>query len=250
MSLTICALSLPATATAVQAVPVQEQATSTTAARRPAASVQYDSSAIALRTAENTLKKFRGNPDFNYEKAVRPTPTLWERLLMWLYSLLDNIAPRDDTGARVWRVIIYVVLGVVLLIAVLRLTGMSFRSVFGRASRPIITTEEFKENIHEINFDTLIEEAVQQQDYRRATRLLYLRSLKQLSDKEYIRWSMDKTNRDYLRELPTGDVRSHFERLTLLFEYTWYGDFPIDKVLFEQSRALFNNFGTLTVQRV
>ena len=44
------------------------------------------------------------------------------------------------------------------------------------------------ENIHEMDFDTLIAEAVAKHDFRTGIRLLFLKGLKILADKNFVQW--------------------------------------------------------------
>ncbi len=213
--------------------------------------VQYDSSAVTVRIAEDALQSFRNNPDFSYERSVSLHPTLWDQFVGWLLWLLSTLLPQEGSSlSLLWDIIFYTLIGAALVYVIFRLTGTSFGGLFGRAGRRAVETTLFEENIHELDFNALIDEAVQQQQYRKALRLLYLRSLKELSDGNYIHWSMDKTNREYLSELPAGELRKSFEQLTLLFEYIWYGDFPVDRPLFDRSHDLFRDFSTMTVQHV
>ncbi len=213
--------------------------------------VQYDSSAIGPRSAEDALQKFRNDPDFAYDRTVSINPTLWEQFLGWLGWLIRSLLPKENSLlSRFWEIFFYVFVGAVLVYAIFRLTGTSFGGLFGRAGKRVVETEMLEENIHELDFNKLIDEAAQQQQYRKALRLLYLRSLKELSDSHYIQWSIDKTNREYLAELPSGELRKSFGQLTLLFEYIWYGDFPVDRSLFDRSHELFRNFSTSTTRHV
>jgi len=93
-----------------------------------------------------------------------------------------------------------------------------------------------------MNFDAEIEKAISRHDFRLAVRLLYLKCLKQLSDKELIRWQIDKTNAAYIYELTDPVQKQTFGLLTRQFEFIWYGDFPIDKDTFSKINALFQNF--------
>jgi hypothetical protein len=98
--------------------------------------------------------------------------------------------------------------------------------------------------IDRIEFVSEIDAAIARGDYRRASRLLYLRLLKQLSDAGRIVWKPEKTNHDYLRELGSNDLARSFARVTLLFDYIWYGDFHIDEPTFQQVRGAFENVGS------
>lgn len=223
-----------------------EATTATTEVVTEAALLQYDSSAVRVRSAETALEKYRSDSEYNYDREVSLNPTLWEQFKEWLWSLLERIFPDDpETTSTIWDWIFYTFIGGVLIFLIFRLSGMTFTGAFGRAGRsPAIATELLGEDIHEMDFDRLVDEAAEQQQYRKAVRLLYLRTLKDLSDREYIHWTIDKTNREYVHELAGSDMRRMFEHLTLLFEYIWYGDFPVDKALYEQARTLFNDFRT------
>lgn len=214
--------------------------------------VHYDTSDVQLRAPADALAHYRSDSDFIYEHNTAVPLTLWEQFKAWLWSLIEKLlSGNPETAATIWDIIIYSLIGAGILLVLFRISGMTFTGAFGRATRRAsVPTELLDENIHEMDFDALIEEAAQQELYRKAVRLLYLRTLKELTDKHYILWRLEKTNREYVRELTATDMRKAFEQLTLLFECIWYGDFPVDRPLFEQSRTLFANFSTIVVERV
>lgn len=214
------------------------------------ATVRYDSSAVHVRSV--TLDKYRSDSDFNYDRTASVNPSLWEQFKEWLWSLLQRFLPDNpETVATIWNWVFYTLIAGAIIFVAFRLFGMSFTGAFRKSLKNSLTSELLGEDIHEMDFDRLIDEAAEQQQYRIAVRLLYLRTLKEMTDKEYIRWAPDKTNREYVHELTGSDMRKRFEHLTLLFEYIWYGDFPVDRTLFEQSRTLFNDFrSTVTAQHV
>nr|WP_262905325.1 DUF4129 domain-containing protein [Hymenobacter nitidus] len=80
------------------------------------------------------------------------------------------------------------------------------------------------EDIHSLDFNTLLAQAEAAGNYRLAVRLGYLAVLKQLTDHGLIRWQPEKTNHDYLRELTAGSLRPAFQEITRQFEYVWYGE--------------------------
>lgn len=232
-------------------LPLYAQGDTIPAAPTTAATVRYDSSAVAVRSVETAVRPFLADDEFAYDRQAVVSQSLWTRIKQWLWDKLMQILPGDaSTLSTILDVVLYLLVGGALLYVVFRLTGMSFTGVLGRTARPVVTTEALEEDIHALDFDRLIEEAVQQEQYRKAVRLLYLRSLKELADRGYIHWSIDKTNRDYLGELPPSDMRRTFEQLTLMFEYIWYGDFPMDRPLFDRAHELFRSFSTQTAERV
>src|SRR5205085_92934 len=79
--------------------------------------------------------------------------------------------------------------------------------------------EPADEDIFTLNFDIELQSAIAGQNYRSAVRLLYLRTLKELSDHNIIDYRNGSTNRDYLIQLYNTPYYQDFFRLTRSFEY-------------------------------
>ena len=105
-----------------------------------------------------------------------------------------------------------------------------------------LNLQEVTENIHAMDFEALIAEAVAAGQYRRAVRLNFLKSLRLLTEKQHIHWKPEKTNRDYLEELTPSELRLPFQELATRYEYIWYGDFPVDASRYEDARLRFEQF--------
>ena len=114
--------------------------------------------------------------------------------------------------------------------------------LFGRTSKELQKYSLSQNDIHGISFDDAIEEAINDGNYRLATRLQYLQALKNLSDKGYIDWRINKTNSDYLAEISGRPFNNMFSRLTFNFEYTWYGEMQVSKEQFSDIRSQFQQF--------
>ena len=90
------------------------------------------------------------------------------------------------------------------------------------------------DNIRDINPEELIKKALSIKEYRIAIRILYLKILRNLSDKNIINWKPEKTNREYLYEIKSNSIKEHFEKVIKIFEYIWYGNMIYnDKMLLE-----------------
>jgi hypothetical protein len=98
------------------------------------------------------------------------------------------------------------------------------------------------DNINAIDFDAEINKALAMLNYRLALRLMYLKALKKLSDKEYINWDISKTNSQYYQELQNPDLKNQFINLTYKFEYAWYGNLPINQQDFSVTQSQFSSF--------
>lgn len=102
--------------------------------------------------------------------------------------------------------------------------------------------EELTENIFGINYQKEIDKAVLGQNYRLAVRLMFLRLLKNLSDKNIIQYRHERTNFDYLSQLFSSSYYNDFFRLTRNYEYTWYGKFDVSQEAFGAIKNDFENF--------
>ena len=87
-----------------------------------------------------------------------------------------------------------------------------------------ITLENVEHYIHETDLERFLREALANKDYNQAIRLYYLQMIKDLSLKNAIQWSREKTNRQYLREMRQHPLSIDFQRLTQTFERVWYGN--------------------------
>lgn len=94
------------------------------------------------------------------------------------------------------------------------------------------TIENFEditsENIENADINALINRAENNQDYRLAIRYYYLLVLKTLTLKNHIKFEDDKTNADYLNNIKSKPFSGAFEHISYLYNYIWYGEFPLD----------------------
>lgn len=156
---------------------------------------------------------------------------------------------RDDSytpiGQRSWfqTVLWIVIIAVFALGLIMYLSGSSV-GLFRK--RNVMVPEEgndiITEDIFAINYQREIDRAANQGNYRLAIRLLFLRLLKNMSEKNIIRYKQDKTNLDYLLELhPTGHYKNFF-RITRNYEYSWYGQFNVSEEAYKVIRNEFDQF--------
>ena len=208
--------------------------------------LHLDSSKVAVRNFNaKALERYLQDPNFNYTDKPK-TESLWDRFWRFFWNFIHNLfgSREPSKGGAPSPVITYLLLALItglLIYVVIRIIGLD--NIFNRESRSIqIPYSESLENIHEITFDEQIERALAAHNYKLAVRLLYLRSLKQLSDAGLIHWQMEKTNAAYINELANSDHRQSFGILTRQFEYVWYGDFPVDGQSFQHINAQFHDF--------
>lgn len=116
--------------------------------------------------------------------------------------------------------------------------GIFVRPGMEAAVREELPEEELKE---ESDYGRLAEAFARKGEYREAVRCLFLRTLRQLSDKGYIQWAPDKTNSAYVQEIQPGQ-KQDFSSLVLMFEYTWYGHLNLNEEQYRGISDKFNRF--------
>lgn len=201
----------------------------------------------------NSLKSYTKNKEFRYAEPKEGI-SWWESFWHWFWEWVAGLFKfkKITGGSWIYTVLYYFWRFVQILVLVggvasfiyflLKATGIDARNIFRRDSAAIVPHFESDENINTINFDSDIERAVSSGNYRLAVRLLYLKCLKQLSDKGHIEWKIDKTNHAYINELKDDTRRSAFSLLTRRFEYVWYGEFVIDSRSYQDISSAFNHF--------
>lgn len=97
-------------------------------------------------------------------------------------------------------------------------------------------------DIFSINYQKEIDKAVAMNNYRLAVRLMFLRLLRNLSDKNIIQYQQDNTNFDYMMQLRSSNLYPDFFRLTRNYEYSWYGQFDVDNEKYSIIKKDFDNF--------
>ncbi|MCB0486999.1 MAG: DUF4129 domain-containing protein [Cyclobacteriaceae bacterium] len=201
-----------------------------------------DTIAVALQKfSSEKIATLSQDPDFNYKQPPTMAESIWQRLLSWLGQFLNALF-EGATGTDWGRVLVYAaaLVGLVLLVLMI-LKVDAFRVFYAGADRGSVTTGVFHENIHEMDFDKLINDALSRQKYREGIRLIFLHALKVLTDKQFIYWEAGKTNHDYVEEVSEKDLKSGLNDLSYYFDYAWYGNFPVEESTFRKTQSLFES---------
>ena len=119
---------------------------------------------------------------------------------------------------------------------------LSDRGLFTSPLRNKQLQVEEEQLTDDVYLDQQLQLAIKEGNYRLGIRFLYLQSLNKLSERGWLLLSPDKTNYQYVRELAKPQLKSAFARITLHYEYAWYGDFVIEKNVFDSIRKEFDQF--------
>jgi hypothetical protein len=216
----------------------QQKPTSTTTVQAP-----DDRLPIVVRyPAPERLKDYQTDRDYQYGRDVAPPDNPVARFLDYLLRRLMNFLA-SKAYQNFWQYVILACIAGLVIYLLMKAEVLGFLFPKKAQSSPL-DYENLQENIHEINFEQAIDEAINQRSFRLAVRLLYLQSLKRLTDAGLIQYKADKTNRQYVYELAGLPFQPEFERLTRQFEFVWYGNFPVDETHFLSIRDQFKLFAS------
>jgi hypothetical protein len=199
-----------------------------------------DSSVIEKRSfREADVGRLKADPEMDYKQPPTVAESLWDRFWAWVGQILESMF--DAATTTNWgRLIVYAVgLALLVVLIMLILKVNAFKVLYSAAGGPQ-KYQLFDENIHQMDFDKLIREAIDQQDYRRGVRLLFLYALKLLSDKQLIHFESGKTNHDYVMELEQSELKTGLNELSFYFDYAWYGNFRINHETFNKAQQTFS----------
>lgn len=200
-----------------------------------------DQSPVRVRyPASDRLRALQTDRDYQYGRDAPPPENPLARFWAWLWRRIGEFLSSEAYQNVGQYVMLAAIAGVVIyLLMRAEVLGFLFPE---RAQSGKLNYENLTDNIHAIDFDAAVDEAVSQRNYRLAVRLLYGQTLKRLTDAGRIQYKPDKTNRQYVQELVNSPLQTDFETLTRQFEYVWYGDSPVDEPRFGVIRQQFQLF--------
>ncbi len=210
--------------------------------------VQYDNSELHLQQiSEEDLQTYKEDPKFDYE-IVKADLTWWDNFKTWLGNLftrffewLFGAEKAGDYLSFFFQIIPYILLGILLFLLIKFFLNVNSRALlFAKDNEAMVTLSEEEHIIKNEDINQLIQKALKEKNYRLAIRYYYLLILKQMSDKELIKWELQKTNDDYINELEKQELKAPFSHITRLYDYIWYGDFPIDETKYLKAENKFS----------
>lgn len=199
-----------------------------------------DTLKITTRSFSSTeVNNLKADPDLNYTQPPTVAESLWDRLKQWLALFIESLF-KNATTTDIGRVIMSTIAGALLIMVIMMLLKVNaFKVFYSGADQASQSYQVFHENIHEMDFEKLIQDATNKNEFRLATRLIFLHALKLLSDKHLIDFNPGKTNHEYVEELKPSDLKTGLSELSFYFDYAWYGNFAINDTQFQKIRNTF-----------
>jgi hypothetical protein len=205
--------------------------------------IKRDSSHVDVTYFKDNFKDNYSGNDFNYTINDTGGINLMQRILSKFFNWMGDLFgfDIDFIDYKTLEYIVYGLLGLIVFYVLIKfLLQTPLSSVFKTEDKAIDGFSYVEENIKQIDFDKLISKALKETNYRLATRYLYLKALKSLAHKKTIEWHFEKTNSDYLNEIKDLKLRALFKRISYIYDYVWYGEFPIDEASFNKNKDDFN----------
>lgn len=112
----------------------------------------------------------------------------------------------------------------------------------GKEVEPLDIEELEPSQIPKSELEIRLEKALAKEDYRLAIRIYFIFIIKDLSEKNWIRWEKRKTNLSYLMEMRSRENYPQFEKCVSMFEFSWYGNYTVDKTTYHSIEPTFKNF--------
>ena len=166
------------------------------------------------------LAAFRSDAAYDYNRElITPEINIFEWIRGQFGELLGKIF--GSRFAEEYSGLIMICLAILLLLLIVWFVYKKRPELFMRSHKNSLPYTVEEDTIYGVDFPKGIDEALSRRDYREAIRLLYLQTLKQLSDAERIDWQLYKTPTQYIYEvrLPA------FRQMTNHFLRVRYGNF-------------------------
>ncbi|MGH1366110.1 MAG: DUF4129 domain-containing protein [Calditrichia bacterium] len=205
--------------------------------------IAIDSSLTEIQQFDlETLREFREDSDFFYDHQPPNTIGWWEDFKRWLWhNIFRSLGVVDNPFLR--NLLFYGFIAAVLGYAAYKMSEGDIQKLWkGRSRKVTVDFLEDEKDIQDLDIEKLLKQALQENDLHRATRLLYLKALRQLSERALILWQRDKTNSDYILELSGNPIQDNFREITRIFDHVYYGDFKLRIASFPELRAHFEQF--------
>ncbi|MBK9175785.1 MAG: DUF4129 domain-containing protein [Flavobacteriales bacterium] len=187
------------------------------------------------------IAAYQADPDLDYDRDLRREPSLWDRFKEWFWWWLEKMLGNRVT-AFVMDNLFYIITAVMIVVVIIILSRHGLRGVFHGAPRSAAQVSISEEDIREMDLPMAIREAEQAGDLRRAIRLHYLLVLRQLVDQGVLRWSPERTDRDYMAQIADPALRARFAHVALIFQWVWYGHAEVDRERYDSIRRPFIQF--------
>ncbi len=181
---------------------------------------------------EEALEAYKDQSEFDYSSELAAGPSWFGVFLFWLMSRIAAILGEPNAEWLIDNlfklvIIIIVIVGIVLIIK-MRYGAVIVGAGESSGSSPVVPELEQEED-----YERLLQEALKAGDLKLASRYLYIKTLQALHKKGVVKLMKWKTVLEYMEEIPS-EQRPSFQKIAILFESTWYGNYEPSQQDFDE----------------
>ncbi len=222
-------------------------------AQKDSTAVIYDTAPLEVRKIDDEdLRKYQDDEAFDYE-VTEAEHTWWDDFTTWLSNFFRRIfegifGVEKAAGLFVsfLRILPYLLLGILIFVLIRFFLKVNARALLqAKKEQSAVGLSEEEHLIKNEDLQQLVQKALADKNYRLAIRYYYLFLLKLMGEKKLIIWELQKTNDDYIQEIKNTELQQPFRIITRLYDYIWYGDFPIDACKYYKAEKSFSTLQKL-----
>ncbi|MBN2166401.1 MAG: hypothetical protein JW717_09010 [Marinilabiliaceae bacterium] len=205
----------------------------------------WDNSIVDYRKpSADTIKYYQSLSEYQYEPVPKSNYSLWDKFLDWLRQ---HFRIRTDSNIDWVKLMLIILAAITFTVIIIYLFGIKINGLllFSRKiNKQQIETTSQTDDINDNRLNQYLENHIRNNNYREATRILYLICLRELDSNNLIKWDISKTNRDYFYEISHVGIKEKFRNIVRFYEYVWYGQFMIDVNGFNDMQNTVNSIIT------
>ncbi len=148
-------------------------------------------------------------------------------------------SPKVSSGGVSFMTMLLLFIGVALLAFLIYYFFMRYQEDKDGAAVTTNFDDVAPSEIPKSELERRLEDALGRGDFREAVRIYFIFIIKDLSDKNWIKWEKKKTNISYLIEMRSRPQYDLFNKSVSVFEVVWYGNYDIDRKSFQQVEPTF-----------
>ena len=213
---------------------------------KPVVVYDDDSQVEPLDLDESKIDEFKNDDEFNYQE-IEAVDTVWNKFLRWLGEMWDSfwrwlLGDYEPGGfiAFIIQLLPYLIVAGIVFFVIWLFYKLNPGARFLKSKeKPEVFFTEEEEIIRSRNIQELIQKALEEKNYRLAIRYYYLLVLKKLTKAEIITYEFDKTNSEYVSEISSETISGQFSKVTILYDYIWYGSFDVTETDFGIAQKTF-----------
>jgi hypothetical protein len=145
--------------------------------------------------------------------------------------------------SKVGRIIVWILVFAILAFVFVQIIKGDIGFVFSRRNKIVATNTPENDAVSpddliKANWELKIANALKIGDRRLATRYAFMYILQLLHQRQYLHYSIDKTNFEYYMAIENKEMQQLYRKLLLRYEFAWFGKFEVSENDWQQTNEL------------